>query len=218
MKNILLIIVVFLVIGGAVSLVVHKSKVPETNPVLATPDQPQAKMFKKEPDTKEWKTYENKDVGISFKYPAIFDRVDAHIINGETGRVLTGVLEFMPNHWISFGGATEDFTWGKGGSLTDTYGYKKKGEKYFLKFIWGDNEVIPSEFLPVNGGNDQAILIRDKEINQMLSSKAVAVFVNIPNSPFQGLVFMLCPTDGRETVDEKEVDILRQIVSSVTFI
>ena len=167
--------------------------------------------------TGEWKTYQNKEVGISFKYPDIFKRTDMKIIKGDTGRMLNGVLEFAPNHWISFGGVTEDFSQAKGGSILDTLGYEKNGGKYFLKFIFGKNEVVPGEFWKVNGGKNEAIVIRDTEIEQILSNKDTAVFVNIPKSPFHGIVFSITPQDSGEPISTEEVEILHKIVSSIVF-
>ncbi|MFZ2303459.1 MAG: hypothetical protein WAV98_01550 [Minisyncoccia bacterium] len=165
----------------------------------------------------EWKMYQNKEFGISFQYPDIFKRVNIQVVNGDTGRRLTGVLEFAQNHWISFGGVTKDFTKSRGGSLVDTYGYEKVGDAYLVKFVWGDDRVVPSEFWSVNKGGDKAIVVRNTEIGQVLSNKSVAVFVNIPNSLFPGIVFEIHPLLSNESVDEKEIEILRQIVSSITF-
>lgn len=170
-----------------------------------------------EKETVEWKKYHNEEVGISFEYPDIFERVDMQVINGETGRQFIGVLEFYPNHWISFGGATNDYTASKGGTLVDTHGYEKQREKYAIKFVWGNQEVIPSEFWPVNGGKDQAIVLRNTNIEPVLSREGVAAFVKIPDSTFPGVVFEISASDSGEPVDEKDVAILRQIVSSITF-
>lgn len=194
----------------------------ETDPVIIQSKIQELKSQKEKQNrinalTGELKTYQNKEVGISFQYPDIFNRVDMRIINGETGRMFTGVLEFAPNHWISFGGATEDYTASKGGTLIGTHGYEKQGEKYAIKFVWGDQEVAPSGFWPINGGKDQAIVMRDTEIEQVLSRESIAAFVNIPNSSFPGVVFEISPSSPGQTLDEKEIEILRQIVSSITF-
>lgn len=166
----------------------------------------------------EWKTYQNKEVGVSFQYPDIFKRVNIQVVKGDTGRMLTGVLEFTQNHWISFGGTTKDYKASKGGGIMDTQGYEKQGDTYAIKFLWGKAPVVPSEFWPVNNGDGQSIVIRNTEIGQVLSRESVAVFVNIPNSLFSGIVFEIHPLNPNESVDEKEIEILRQIASSLTFI
>ena len=219
MKTKIVIIAVFLVVAfGAVAWNMYKGEAPEATSIPITSDNTQDQLATKDLEMGEWKTYQNKEVGISFQYPDIFERVDIRVVNGDTGRMFIGVLEFVPNHWISFGGVTKDFRVGKGGSITGTVGYEKRDDRYFLKFIWGENEVVPSEFWPVNGGTDQAIVIRNTEIGQILSPEQIAAFVNIPHSPFSGLVIEVGPEYAGESVDEKEVEILRQIVSSLTFI
>lgn len=162
-------------------------------------------------------TYENKDAGISFQYPDIFERVDIRITNGETGRMFIGVLEFSPNHRISFGGVTKDYTASKGGSLENTYGYEKQGEKYSVKFTWGNQDITPTGFWSVNNGKDMAVVVRNTEIEQVLSRESVAVFVNTLSESFPGVVFQLTPGSSG-LVDEKELEVLRQIVSSITFL
>lgn len=214
MKNIILIITILLAVVGVTIWSISKGgKLADTgNPVSQQQD-------KKTTDNKkeEWKMYQNKEVGISFQYPNIFKRVNMQVVNGDTGRMFTGVLEFAQNHWISFGGATKNYTASRGGGITDTLGYEKQGDKYVIEFVWGKNQVIPSEFWPVNDGKGQAIVIRNTEIGQILSREGVAVFVNIPNSLFSGIVFEIHPLRSGDPVNEKEVEILRQIVSSIMF-
>ncbi|MDP3771946.1 MAG: hypothetical protein Q8Q94_01050 [bacterium] len=214
MKNKILVIVLLTIIGGLVVWSLSKSdKLAGPNNVVPQPQDKQIIDDK----TGELKLYQNKEIGISFRYPDIFRRVDMGVHSGETGRRFTGVLEFAPNQLISFGGTTKDYSASRGGSITDTHGYEKQGEKYAIKFIWGNQEVTPGELWPVNSGKDQAIVIRNMEIEQVLSRESVAAFVNIPNSPFPGIVFEMTPVSPDKSVNEKQVEILRQIVSSITF-
>lgn len=168
-------------------------------------------------DMKDWKTYRNKEVGISFKYPDIFEREDFYIKKGDEGRMLIGVLALSPDYYIGFGGATKDYRYPQGGSIDGTLGYEKKGERYFIKFLWDKSEITPSEFWPVNSGKDQALVVRNTEIGQVLSVEEVAAFVNIPNSDFPGVAFYTSPQNIGEQVDERTVQIMKQIVSSITF-
>lgn len=164
-------------------------------------------------DTTEWKIYQNSEAGISFQYPDIFNRVNMQVVNGDTGRIFTGVLEFFPNHWISFGGITEDYSATRGGTITDTRGYTKKGDDYFVFGVRPEAYA----FWEYNNNNSQALVVTNTEIGQVLSRESVAVFVNIPNSPFSGIVFEIHPLNSSEPVDKKDIEILRQIVSSITF-
>lgn len=214
MKNKILIITILAIVSGVIIWIISKSdKLADTsNPIPQQQDEEIA-----DNKMEEWKMYQNKEVGVSFQYPDIFKRVNMQVVNGDTGRIFTGVLEFAPNHWISFGGATTDYSKARGGSILDTQGYEKQGDKYVIKFSWGEDQVVPSEFWSVDDGKGQAIVIRNTEIGQILSRESVAVFVNIPNSLFSGMVFEITSLRSGEPVDEKEVEILRQIVSSTTF-
>ncbi len=214
MKNKLLVAILLMVIAGLIIWAISKNdKLADTSDSVL---QQQDKGVT-DNKTEEWKIYQNKEVGISFRYPDIFKRVNMQMVNGDMGRIFTGVLEFAPNHWISFGGATADYSKAQGGSILDTQGYEKQGDKYAIKFVWGKNQIMPSEFWPVNHGNGQAIVIRNTEIGQILSRESVAVFVNIPNSLFPGMVFEIHPLRSDEPVNKNELEILRQIVSSITF-
>lgn len=216
MKNRILIAITFIITTLVVVVLLSRSQ--DTAP-LTELTQILGQNGDKEtlPDLTEWKTYTNDEVGISFRYPDIFQRVDSHISEGTTGKIFSGVLEFEPNHWISFGGATKDHTASRGGGITDTYGYEKQGERYIIKFAWEEKEVTPKELWPINGGENQAIVIRDTEIDQILSHDGIAVFFNIPNSSFPGMVFEITPTSPGKAINEEEIKILHKIISSITF-
>lgn len=175
------------------------------------------------PDMREWKTYRSEEAGFSFKYPDIFQRVDigirnnAGIANDYSGRSINGLLEFAPNHGISFGGVTKDYRAPKGGNITGTNGYEEKDGKFYLTFIWGKNEVVPSEFWPVNGGTEQALVVRGTGSSSILTVGAIAAVVNIPHSPFPGIVFETSAPRQGMAVNEREINLLRQIVSTITF-
>lgn len=213
MKNKILVIATLLLVGTTIWGISKGDKLTDMDNSVSQ------QQNKRTTDNKtwEWKIYQNKEVGISFQYPNIFKRVNMQVVNGDTGRIFTGVLELASNHRISFGGATTNYSKAQGGSLLETQGYKKQGDKYLVKFTWGENQVVPSGFWPVNNGKGQAIVVRNTEIEQILSRESVVVFVNIPNSPFSGMAFEIHSPRSDEPVDEKEVEILRQIVSSITF-
>jgi hypothetical protein len=85
------------------------------------------------PDLAGYKTFTNDEIGISFKYPDMFQRVDSHISEGyisvtvygegSAGKSFSGVLEFKSGHTISFDGVTPpDYSAPRGGSIKDTLG------------------------------------------------------------------------------------------------
>lgn len=163
------------------------------------------------PNLTEYKTYKNEEVGISFTYPDIFQRVDVRVSSGKTGKKFSGILEFEPGHSISFGGVTEDYSSPRGGSIKDTLGYEQRGEQYFVRFIWGDVHVVSVEMWDTSNEHTQALVMRDTEIGHIFGAEGFAVFINIPNSEFQGIVFT--PSSH----DSKEVKILQEIIASITF-
>ena len=65
---VLLVILALLIAGGAVFILFKSSKAPET---------PAPKVTDTEQDVPEWKTYEDKEAGFSFKYPS------SVLLNGE---------------------------------------------------------------------------------------------------------------------------------------
>jgi hypothetical protein len=75
------------------------------------------------------KTYENKEIGLSFRYPANYGDFQISINNGETGKKFTG--GFQDNRHFSIGGITADFTAGRSGYFLDFVKYLYEGGKYY---------------------------------------------------------------------------------------
>lgn len=215
-KKIALATISFLVITGCylvLSSISNDVSAPVSTPVLTTNENVQVESGDIIEDTEvtETKEYSNEEVGISFKYPDIFDREQMKVLDGTTGRKFSGVLEFSPNHWISFGGITNDYSSPRGGSITDNQGYIKEGDNYFIFGV----RPVDYELWSYNEGNDKALVVKNTEIEQILDRESIAVFVNIPNSDFAGIVFTLSPKERGKEISDSEIKILRDIVSSI---
>ncbi len=87
-------------------------------------------------ETANWKTYNNKDLGISFKYPAQLGEVNVSVRSGaEGGKELYGT--FSANNGITFKAITSNFAEGRDFSFSETYGFTKIGNDYYIhNFIY----------------------------------------------------------------------------------
>ena len=226
-KKITLGIVVVIVVIVAMLLTMRliqnepQPTVPDEGQIVVVPSEEQNEPITENSDLTTHKTFTNDEIGISFKYPDVFQRVDAHISDGyvsgtvygegDAGKRFSGVLEFASGRSISFGGVTSDYSAPRGGSIKDTLGYTKDGDQYFVKFIWGNYQVATAELWDTSDANSKALVMRDTGIGHVFGSDSVAVFVNIPNSEFEGVVFVPSSSDA------KDMEILQDIVSSLTF-
>lgn len=168
------------------------------------------------PDLTEYKMYTNEEVGISFTYPDIFQRVDIGVVDSgaldrKSGKYFGGVLELESGLLISFGGVTADYSSPRGGSIKDTTGYGQRGGQYFVRFAWGEVPVVSAEMWDTGDTNAQALVMRDTDMGHVFSPDRIAVFLNIPNSEFQGIVFV--PSSD----NSEEIAILQEIIASITF-
>lgn len=84
-------------------------------------------------DRGEYKIFNNKEIGLSFSYPASLGEAEFRIIKGETGQKFTA--KFTDNENLLFGGITDDFTAGRSGIFTDSRGFLFEDEKYYFKFV-----------------------------------------------------------------------------------
>ncbi|MFA6525420.1 MAG: hypothetical protein WCT33_04120 [Patescibacteria group bacterium] len=107
-------------------------------------------------DTSNWETYENKQLGFSFKYPSSFGYVSSTLEVGDTGRIFRGTFSNTAN--IVIGGASSDYTFPSEAGFTHTYGYKSVVDGY-------------SMLLPVTDPS-----LREKSVN--LIKKITAVNTN----------------------------------------
>lgn len=157
-------------------------------------------------------TYYSTELGISFVYPRGIV-IDSTTTKGTTGKLLSGHFESREGIVIIFGGVTEDYRYPRGGSITNTLGYEKRGNDYFLKFIWGATKVVPSEFISINNGDDIAIVIKNTEIGQILNEKQIAAFVNTSNDSFPGFVFVISSQDG--VLTDQDIKMFNDIIFSI---
>lgn len=159
--------------------------------------------------------YTNKTVGISFAYPETLTLRDNGSRSGDSGQQFSGVLS-SDDFSIRFGGATTDFSYGRGGSILDTHGYSEQSA-YYLHYPWGSYAVDPREFIPINDGTSHALVIRDTEIGHLLNASSTAAFINLPGDLFPGIVFVLSPSQGKSLSNEA-IEIFINIIESARLV
>lgn len=115
-------------------------------------------------ETADWKTYENKALGFSFKYPSEYGTFSLFVANNEEGKSFRGGFPKFSETWasnkfISLGGITQDFSQGRSGYFLDFVGYtKESGAYYHLMAQNKKYEFSPKKIMTVDG---QEVLIVD---------------------------------------------------------
>lgn len=124
------------------------------SPVTTTPETAQEPTQSTD-EIANWKTYENKELGFSFRYPASYGDFQVSINNGATGRKFTGL--FQDNKYFSIGGLTADFSAGQSGDFLDFGKYLNEGGKYYHLMVLDKKWLLePIKILTASG---QKILI-----------------------------------------------------------
>lgn len=163
----------------------------ETLQPLPTPTQTQSANNQ---NTVDWKTYENKEIGLSFKYPASYGDFQISISNGWTGKIFKG--NFQNNEFFSIGGITADYTEGRGAYFLDFVKYLYEGEKYYHLMALDKRFLIePTKTLSVDG--QKVLIVNDNSYIEETGAQQPSMgpganegaLVNLPGgaSKFEGL-------------------------------
>ena len=78
---------------------------------------------------KDWLTYSNPELGITFRYPTKLGKIDFSSYAGDTGRAFSASSE---NYIFRFGGLTKDFSVGREGNEFGVSGFSKEGKDYYV--------------------------------------------------------------------------------------
>lgn len=151
-----------------------------------------SQTIKPSDETASWQTYENEEIGLSFKYPASYGTFHISMNNGDTGKRFTG--SFQNNEYFSIGGITADYTAGRSGDFLFFVRYLYEDEKYYhlmaldkkylmepIKTMKIDNQTI----LIVNGDS----YIEEKKEGLTISPGSNGgALINLPNTgDFKGV-------------------------------
>ncbi len=124
-------------------------------------------------DTSVWKTFESKELGIKFEYPADWGEIALEIKNGETFgytsypdqvKGKTFAAYYQPpgqnSRYALFGGVSSDFQTNRGGQFFDNTGYVKNPTGYYFKYIQTSKYLLDSKLVSeVAGLNTTGIFI-----------------------------------------------------------
>lgn len=173
----------------------------------------------------DWKTYENKELGISFTYPTGRNSNDSYwgIGNGTTGKAFQATINLPSGATIYAYATTKDYSVEKDGFSVSTEGFILKNEKYYV--ISRGNPVNTS-FVP-----DEVWKLSDESLVPVLYGKnydptldypdpAARAMVNIPNKTFTGIGFVLWNMNntGSHSVSFGDLAIFKKMVTSIRFV
>lgn len=140
----------------------------------------------------ELRTFNNEELGFSFKYPAWFGAPSFDIMEGEEGKLFYGIF---PNVALEFGSATRNFSSGRGGWPTDY-----RGESVAELLL--SSKV--SKTIPIQGGEVNFIVGKgDLEPGNWFSEGTFGALVKLKGKEFQGLAFKANSTYQHQHDDQK---------------
>jgi hypothetical protein len=156
---------------------------------------------------KKTNSYHSKEMGVVFEYPV--DAVaTSTVVEGTTGKYLTGTIQLSSGKIISFGAQTKDFTSPKGGGITHTTGYTaSEGKYYFNRQVTEASLLVVERTILVDGGRAEAVLMTDTDT---VGLSGIAAIINTKNTLFPGMAFQ------GSVATEEEKAAFESIVASVT--
>lgn len=172
----------------------------------------------------KWGTYTNNELGISMEIPLVEDinELSGGVGNGDTGKS-TQVTIKLPSGSFAYGyAATNDYSAPKGSPGVGVEGYLLKEGKYYLvtRGVASQVEFIPDAIWETNNGSDVLVRYRkDYEKYIDYPTPFIQVLVNIPNSIFTGIGFIVVGhRSTQEIVSDDDIEILKKIVSTIKYI
>lgn len=196
---------------------------PTTNMPIVTKTAEPTSTHEPADETADWKTYENKTLGFSFKYPSEYGTFNLIVSNSETGKSFRGGFPKFSETWasnkfFSLGGITQDFSQGRSGYFLDFVRYAKESGKYYHLMAQNKKyEFSPIKVMTVDG---QEVLIVDGNSypSDMASEMGFGpgdnggALINLPgNGEFTGLA--IWNADSKK-VSQAEFE---KIISTFTF-
>jgi len=165
----------------------------QTPPPVATTPETTQEPTQPADEIASWKTFENKDLGFSFRYPASYGDFQISINNGETGKKFTG--NFQNNMYFSIGGITADFSAGRSGYFLDFVKYLNEDGKYYHLMALDTKWLVePTKTLTADGQKilivkgDDYVTERNEEGPVINPGSNGGALINIPGSgEFKGV-------------------------------
>lgn len=171
-----------------------------------------------------WRTHENKELAISFAYPTkSISPENWGIVPGTTGRSF-GATIFLPSGAVIYAQATtRDYSLEKDGLPVSTEGFVEQNGSYHIidNGTVSDISFTPDEILTLSDGS-LVPLVYGKRYDKSLDypDPPIKAMVNLPGPTFTGMGFVLfnAPDVGFRPAGPNDIELFKQIVTSVTFI
>lgn len=161
-----------------------------------------------QPDTSNWKTYQNFELGFEFQYPSAWGELEFLLRDCDDGGRLFRIT-FSIRKDVDFGGNSENCSEPRGAGWTDFIGYKKESTgKYIYNFSEGRGfEVIPTKVIePL-----EILVIGHQDLGLALQPTDRAALLNMPNLTFRGIAF------AYYNIPKEEEVMFDQILSTFKF-
>ena len=172
---------------------------PVTNNVVTKTVEPIDVPEELSDEMADWKLYENKELGFSFRYPSEFGDFNLSIENGENGKIFRGGFPNYTDVWannkfFTIGGITQDYGQGRSGYFLDFVRYIKTPGKYY--HLMAQNKKYEFTPLKIISIDDQEVLIVDgnsypgNKVSELGFGPGIngGALVNLPsNGEFSGL-------------------------------
>jgi len=166
-----------------------------------------------------WETYENEELGFSFKYPANYGNFEFEILGEDEFGFRTGkqfIGNFSNNDYLSIGGVTEDHAYPRGSYFFDFARFSIENDRYY-HVVRPDykKEIVPTNIAEVSG--QQVLFVEVDSYIEELGSDGPGIrgggaLVNLPyGNEFKGLAI------GKAFLNPVPEEEFKKIVSTLEF-
>jgi hypothetical protein len=172
-----------------------------------------------------WKTYTNKELGISFAYPPAkeADEIYWGIGGGDTGRSFHANIKLPSSTTIYAHARTKDYSVPKGGPGVATEGFVTRDGGYYAirRGIPSDTPFTPDDIWALADGSLVPVQY-GKNYDQSLDypDPAIRALLNLRGAEFTGIGFVLWNMNdtGSHPASAEDRAIFKKIITSVTFV
>lgn len=171
-----------------------------------------------------WGTYINKELGISMEIPLIEDsnQLSGGVGDGDTGKHVQVSINLQSGSTIYGYAATGDYSAPKGAPGVGDEGYVVNDGRYYAITRGASSgvEFIPDAIWETSDGSGVLVRYR-KKAEELIDYPIpfIQVMVNIPNSIFTGIGFIVVGHGvTQEIVSDEDIETLKKIISTINFI
>jgi hypothetical protein len=163
-------------------------------------------------DKTKWKIFTDVEIGITFSYPDIFNKVSHHVSNGyDVMDGDAGKSFFISLGWIDVSGLTPDYQYPRGGSVHDFRGFRDEYGNY--------EEPTYDEVWYLKDGKTKAFVkynILEPKPGVTIDG-SIGVYINTPDLVFGGIAFIVLPHEFGKQLSNDQISVLKEIIATVDF-